>query len=772
MRVNTLNVNKMTNKNFAIRAAILLSMLTLSASVLAQGLDTRPTFSTGSGAASTGGAGVAIGTPQLRAVPDTLPSAFGARAGTHQIDVLPGLKSNDFQKFIVEATGRALPLFGFDFFENPLTPVQNVPVSNDYALGAGDEVIIRGWGSIDIDVKAVIDRNGQINIPKVGSIQLSGVKASQVTSVIRSSIGRYYQGFELSVTMGQLRTITLYVVGQARKPGAYNVSSLSTLVSGLFATGGPSSTGSLRKVQLKRANQTVAELDLYEFLAKGMKQGDISLQDGDVIVIPAALGYVALTGAVTTPAVYELKNDKESIGDLLALAGGMPVIAQMTEVKLERIGATAVAGESRSVESITLDAKGLKMPLRSGDMVFVPSLIPSFANAVTLRGNVSQPARLPWVLGMKIRDLIPSKESLVSAASIQKQNQILMTGAGAKDSKDSTDSLAGRIGNLLDEVNFEYAVVERINPKDLSVQLIPFNLGNALSDAKSVDNLLLQSRDVVTVFSVNDVRVPLAKRRVFVRVEGEVVRPGVYQMAANDTLQAMLDKAGGLTSDAYLYGSAFFREDVRRAQEENLKSLIRRLESESVGGISQIAQSTGAASDQALAQSRIQVAEQLRKNSLERLKTLKPSGRIALNMPTQVNNAVSQLPAIRLESGDRLVVSNRPDFVYVFGSINTESALLFVNGKTVSDYLLQAGLASGADRDNVILMRADGSALTNNSSWGNSVMRTTVMPGDSIVLPEKLDRESGWSVFTRNAKDITQIMYQFGLGVAAYKTLR
>ncbi|MEY4294593.1 MAG: hypothetical protein RLY82_281, partial [Pseudomonadota bacterium] len=418
------------------------------------------------------------------------------------------------------------------------------------------------------------------------------------------------------------------------------------------------------------------------------------------------------------------------------------------------------------------------MPLRSGDMLFVPNLIPGFGNAVTLRGNVSQPARLPWVSGMRIRDIIPSKESLVSSTSIEKQNQILRTGNGInfskdlKDSRDSIESLAARIGNVLDEVNLDYAVVERINPKDLSVQLIPFNLGNALNDAKSADNLLLQSRDVVTVFSATDVRVPLAKRRVFVRVEGEVFKPGIYQMAANDTLHTMLDKAGGLTPDAYLYGSAFYRESVRQSQEDNLKNLIRRLESESAGSVSQIAQSTGAAADQSLAQARVAIAEQQRKNALERLKTVKATGRIALNLPVQTTNSVGQLPSIRLESGDRLVVSNRPDFVYVFGSVNTESALLYVNGKTVSDYLLQAGLASGADRDNVILMRADGSASANSSSWGNSVMRTVVMPGDSIVLPEKLDRETAWSAFTRNAKDITQIMYQFGLGVAAYKTLR
>jgi hypothetical protein len=130
------------------------------------------------------------------------------------------------------------------------------------------------------------------------------------------------------------------------------------------------------------------------------------------------------------------------------------------------------------------------------------------------------------------------------------------------------------------------------------------------------------------------------------------------------------------------------------------------------------------------------------------------------------------VPALRLQNSDRLVVPSKPDFVYVFGSVNTESALIYKPGKTVAEYLDQSGQASGADRDNVILVRVDGSALTSTGNWGNSVMRTVVMPGDTIVMPEKVDRETAWSAFTRNAKDLTQIFYNLGLGAAAIKTLR
>ena len=154
------------------------------------------------------------------------------------------------------------------------------------------------------------------------------------------------------------------------------------------------------------------------------------------------------------------------------------------------------------------------------------------------------------------------------------------------------------------------------------------------------------------------------------------------------------------------------------------------------------------------------------------MRALKPEGRIALGLPSQVDTRLEALPALRLQSGDRIYVPARPDFVYIFGAVNTESALFFKQGLAVSDYLRLAGVGSGADQDGVILIRADGSALTNRELWRNEVLASAVMPGDTIVLPEKLDRESSWSVFIRNTKDITQVIYQLGLGAAAIKVLR
>jgi protein involved in polysaccharide export with SLBB domain len=332
-------------------------------------------------------------------------------------------------------------------------------------------------------------------------------------------------------------------------------------------------------------------------------------------------------------------------------------------------------------------------------------------------------------------------------------------------------SISDSVGNLYDEINWDYAVIERINRNDLKVSLIPFNLGRVLSRVDDPDNFLLEPGDVINVFSVNDIRVPVSKRRIVVRVEGEVKQPGIYQATQNETMESLIKRAGGLTHDAYLFGTSFYREDVRKSQIDNIDKLLRKLEYESSGQLVQASQSLGGSSDPMITQARILSAQQAQRQALERIRSIKPEGRIALNLEPQAINFLNKLPEIRLQNGDRIVIPNRPDFIYVYGAVNTESALIYKNGLTVKEYLQLAGVSAAADRDSVILVRADGSALTSNGSWFNSVNSVKVMPGDSIVMPDKLDREASWSAIVRNAKDVTQIFYQLGLGAAGLKAL-
>lgn len=719
----------------------------------------------------------------------------GAPFGQPEVRPQP-LPPNDFQRFVLETSGQALPLYGANFFSQAsatYVPQGNVPVTPDYRIGPGDEIQIRGWGSVDIDVRTTVDRDGLIHVPRIGKINLSGIRSAQAEDVVRAAVGKYYKDFQLSVTLGQLKGITVYVVGQARKPGSYTLSSTSTLVSALFASGGPNQNGSMRRVQVKRGDRVVTELDLYAFLAKGDKSADVRLQDGDAIVIPPAKGFVALSGKVANAAVFELAREGETLGTMLAVAGGLPVVADPKRAQLDRVDPSKKP--ARSVDVFALDARGLATPLKSGDILTVSELLPEFGNAVTLRGNVAQATRSPWKANMRITDLIPSRAFLMSRASVKRQNDVLLSdddkrnassdafarlaaeGDGQKPAQrekivgDSVDTLASRIGNLVDEINMDYAVVERVDTAKVSVQLIPFSLANALENPSGPDNLALQLGDIVTVFSVNDVRVPQAKRQVFVRVEGEVHRPGVYQMKPGDGLQQLIAQAGGTTPDAYLFGAAFYREEVKRAQTVNLEQLVRRLESQVEMRLSSSAANVSS-SDAAAAQIRLQAEARAQRQALERLRNLKPTGRIMLGLNSATNRS-DNLPGLRLENQDRLVIPSRPDFVYVLGSVNTESALIWRDGASVQDYLDQSGLTGGADVGELFVLRSDGSVMSNHGSgWFNNVRRAKAMPGDVIVLPEKTDHESAWSLFTRNAKDITQIIYQFSLGAAAIKTLR
>ncbi|WP_189355927.1 polysaccharide biosynthesis/export family protein [Undibacterium squillarum] len=678
---------------------------------------------------------------------------------------------SEFQAFVQYSTGKILNLYGQDFFSgspSSFAPLQNTPLPTDYALGPGDEVVIRAWGGVDIDYKTTIDRSGNITLPTVGTISLAGVKAGDAESVIKASVAKLYRDFSMSVTFGRLRAITVYVVGHAKRPGSYTVSGFSTLVTALLASGGPNSVGSMRNVQVKRNGKTVGNLDIYSFIAKGDKSGDIKLQDGDTIFIPAAIGHIALTGKVNTPAIYELKSQNEALNNILEIAGGLPVIADPRRVFLERIDPTK--SQPRNVEEFKLDNQGLNKSLKSGDIVTISPITPDFSNAVSLRGNVNQQLRIPYTNGMRIRDLIPNREALTTRATIARRN---FEGLDVAATNQNSNSIAARIGNLSDEINWEYAVIERTDKETQSISLVSFNLGRAMADINSPDNLTLQPGDVVTVFSQNDIRVPASKRKVVVRVEGEVNIPGVYEMTPGDTIQSLIAKAGGATNNAYIFGAEFYREQVRKEQQINLEKAVRRLEAQVRSENVKVA-ANDTSNDAATASARIQVAKESSANAIARLRDLKATGRISLDLdPSENNEGLNKLPILKLENGDQLIIPSRPDFVHIFGAVNQESSLIWQKGATVDKYLQNSGLTPDADTENIFILRANGTVLSSTGrGWFSSINSYTLMPGDTIVVPERLNKETPYKVFTSGLKDWAQILSGFGISAAAIKSLR
>jgi protein involved in polysaccharide export with SLBB domain len=806
-------------------------------------------------------------------VPSTVlrtPGAVQARPGEEagaqrRAEPLQPPKPSEFQKFVETATGRLLPMFGSSFFADPTSvqdPLNNVPVAGDYVIGPGDELIVRAWGSIDADMRATVDRNGQINLPKVGSFNVAGVRASDLERHLRAQIGRVYTNFNLNVTLGQLRGLKVFVVGPAQRPGVYTLASQSTILSAVAAAGGPGPNGSMRKVGLRRDGKLIAELDVYEFLVQGDKSNDLQLAAGDVIVFGPVGPRVALTGALETPAIFELKSQEEPMREVLRYAGGVPVLANPNRAQLERIDATQRA--ARFVEEFKLDANGLQKPLRDGDIVTLLEISPQFANAVTLRGHVAQPLRYPYTPGMRVSDLIPDREALISPDFYRRKNLLVQVidegeqelrrdppliqrgpqrqmqgqqqpqqqqqqtgttpaqpqvpGLGTAAANGTTGSVAAapqppagtpsaaqpldaetqmllysrrarrevldeeqeRIAAqrppkpptpLFDELNWDYAQIERLDRNTLTSKVIPFNLGRAVVEHDPADNLELMAGDVVTVYSVKDMRVPVAKLTRLVSVEGEVNAPGVYQLQPGETLRHLIARVGGFTEQAYVYGLEFSREETKKKQRENLSAAVTRL---TALAATQTARDAANRRDDPNDRSAT-VSNAATQAQLARLAQLQPNGRIALELQPDTHT-VDALPDVPLEQGDRIIVPPRPGFVTVAGAVVNNNAFLWKPGRTAGDYVRLAGLDEAADASSMFILRADGTVVSGNDKRGffsfGSIEKQSLQPGDAVVVPSQLDYETWGKVLVRNLKDWSQIFYQFGLGAAAIETLR
>jgi polysaccharide biosynthesis/export protein len=740
---------------------------------------------------------------------------------------LPPEPDIEFQDFVTSSLGYHLNMFGQSLFHNvPSTfaPVDRIPVTPDYLIGPGDELLVRAWGQIDVNYRAVVDRTGAIYLPKVGPISVAGVRYDQLNTYMKAAISRVYKNFDLDVTLGRLRAVQVFVVGQVRRPGSYTVSSLSTMVNALFASGGPSKQGSMRRIMLKREGKDVTTFDLYDLIAFGDKSKDVQLLSGDVIWVPPVGRLVALAGSVNVPGIYELK-EHETLGQLLGYAGGVTTTASGQKTFIDRIDDRQV----RHTAELDLSSAGLKTELRDGDIVRFLHISPRFDNAITLRGNVAVPGRYPWRQGIRVKDLIPSRDVLVTQEFWKRQNKLAVdlesltfksreeveqdrqrdlenrdrnapanqpgvpnpqpstpTGQGQATQPDQRtqqqrdEDLAARVGRTeaqrikqeelknevkrsAAEINWEYAVIQRMDPQDLSTHLVPFNLGKAIAGDES-ENVILQPGDVITIFSQNDMQVPAGQQTKFVRLEGEFVTAGVYQAQPGETLRHLISRVGGLTPQAYLYGAEFTRESTREDQQKRLDEYINDL------GRSIERNTSGQRSlngDEAVAERQ---AVEGQRRLLDKLRQMKATGRIVLELKPTADN-INQMPDLMLEDGDRLLVPFKPATVNVIGSVYNSNAFIFKPSKTVSDYMrLSGGPTRNGDRGRSFVIRADGTTLGGHGHhdlFVNSFEQARLMPGDTIVVPEKLDK----GVVLRGFKDWTQIISTFVIGAAAAKVL-
>ena len=495
----------------------------------------------------------------------------------------------EFQQMVSTTTGRNLPIFGASLFGNPpstFSPVEDVAVGPSYVLGPGDELRIQVSGTTNRQFDLTVDRTGAISLPDLGALHVAGLTYGQLPTFLNDALGRIYRNFQVSTTLGALRTIQVFVLGEARRPGTFSISSLSTLTNAIFASGGVLPDGSLRDIQVKRAGQTIDHFDLYDLLLRGDKSRDIPLVNGDVIFIPPVGPQVAIVGSINNPAIYELRGES-SITDLLHMTGGPTPVASTSTVRLERIDQHTLL----QVQDVPA-AMQRSVMLQDGDIVSVTSIVDRFRNAVTLRGNVANPGRYVWHQGMRISDLIPNKESLITRNYWQKRNELgqlvqdyipipgdAQGGEGSLGLKGNaqtaiTDDIAQR-GNASGEpggnseasaltannsvfsakndvvlsapdINWSYAVIERQSAQNLTTSLIPFDLGSIVLDGKSDQNFDLLPGDVVTIFSKADLSVPSVQQTRFVRLEGEFNHVGVYSVLPGETLPRPAEASGRL----------------------------------------------------------------------------------------------------------------------------------------------------------------------------------------------------------------------------------
>jgi|HubBroStandDraft_6_1064221.scaffolds.fasta_scaffold00789_6 polysaccharide export outer membrane protein len=766
--------------------------------------DRRPSASMANPALGKGGNQTVSAPPPLETLPDNGEQERDAESARHpnrgfplMRNAIPETRPNEFQEFVAGSVGRKLPIYGYNLFDGvPTTfaPDDRIPVTDDYRIGSGDEILIRAWGQIDLDGKLVVDRGGEVFLPKVGTLSVAGLKYQQLPEYFRTAIGRVFRNFDLTVSLGQLRSIQVLVVGQARRPGTYTVSSLSTLVNALFASGGPSGSGSMRRIQLKRNNRVVTEFDFYDLLLKGDKSKDARLLPGDVIYIPPTGPSIAIAGSVNVPAIYELREEM-SLGSAIEMAGGLTTTADGQKAVVERIENHDI----RRVEEFPLDGQGLQRAVKDGDVVRIFSLSPRFQNAVTLRGNVAHPGRLEWHSGMRLKDVIPNQDALVTRDYWRATNLVADADArggtgttkeygrvigsvanpGDRDSSQferqagsakaaterTTSELRNQITRNAPEINWDYAVIQRLNPQDLTTRLIPFDLGKLVLQGDQQNNLALEPGDVIVVFSQNDLAIPLDKQSKFVRLEGEFQTAGVYQAEAGETLRHLVERVGGFTPSAYLYGAEFTRESVRINQQKGLDQLIVRLEED----ISRNALAPSGVSPDEVADNRAKLEAQQR--LVEKLGEVRATGRVVLDLRAN-STGVGDLPEIALEDGDRFVVPYRPSTVEMLGAVYNKNSFLYQRQERVDDYLKRAGGPTrDADTGRMFVIRADGSVLSKqsvNGLWNGGFASLRLMPGDAIVVPERLSHGS----FLRGLRDWSQVFAQFALGAAAVRVIQ
>ena len=731
------------------------------------------------------------------------------------------------------ATGvDALEPFGYDLFEEEgaggFKPVTTGPVPPDYILGPGDSIRVQLFGNVTGIYEYEVTRAGILNLPELGPITVAGLPFSEFRSDMNRRVEQMLLGTQISVTMGRLRNIQVFVLGYVNRPGSYVVSGLGTISSALYKSGGVSRAGSLRNIQLKRNGEIVARFDLYDALMEGDTSGDHRLQPGDVIFIPPVGLQVSIDGAVNRPAIYETRG-QTSIADVIGMAGGLLPDAYPKGARIERIDGS----EQRRVLSINVGDKEATATLaRAGDVIIVPHILPRFEATVHLVGHVHRPGPYQWREGMRLSDLISSERDLLPGA----------------------DS--------------GYVLIRREDATTRYVSAISANLRDALASPDAPANIALQARDSVHVFNL-----AFGRQRVIqslleelqlqgrsgdpyreVSVSGEIKAPGTYPLEPGMRIADLVRAGGNLAENAYSLRAEIARYDVVNGESRNTEVISIDLDAALRGNaaanimlaehdnlrisripdwdtlwtitldgevkfpgeyrirqgetLGQVLERAGGLTDTAFPDGAIFLRESLREREQEQIEVLTrrmeadlaslslqiagSGGAETLETGQQLldqlrgTEAVGRLVIdlgqlsvagdpdrvlvsnLELRDGDRLLVPKKAQEITVIGETQQNTSHLFQPGLSRNDYIeMSGGLTRRADKKLIYVVRASGAVVTSKSSrWFARGRRAEMQAGDTIVVPLETDKIRPLALWT----SVTQILFQASIAVAAIQS--
>jgi protein involved in polysaccharide export with SLBB domain len=705
---------------------------------------------------------------------------------TLRLGVVPAFQSLEVRLTLLplKKTGeQALKPFGYDLFsqyEPSFNPASNVPVPSDYVVGPGDTLDVLLYGSQNHAYQMVVGRDGRINFPELGPINVGGQLFSAVQSEIESRIAHQMIGVRASLTMAETRSIQVFVMGDAYQPGSYTISGLGTITTALYAAGGIQKTGSMRKIQLKRNGVLVRTLDLYDLLAHGSTADDVKLRQGDAIFVPPVAFTVAIDGQVERPAIYEIRDETRP-AQMIALAGGLTPNADVSKATLTRIQPN---GE-RVVLPLDLTAAGAAEGLRTGDYIHVPRLKPTLDSAVMLSGNVYTAGAYQYRPGMRLSDIVRSVDDL----------------------KPSSD--------------LHYVLIRREVPPDRRIEAVSADLAAALAQPGTTADPVLMPRDRITVFDLSTSRDQIIEPVLdelrteataeqpeqAVSVMGSVNVPGQYPLEPGMKVADLIRAGGGLADAAYTGTAELTRYAVvpggtRRTQiidldlsqalsgnsaanlalrpydvlsvkevsqwsnqesitltgqvrfpgtytikpGDTLKSVIER-----AGGLTQYAFPQGAVFTRMELKNREQeemnlLAQRMKielgvlalravattsggnvgnassalivgKSLLSQLQAEKAVGRLVINLRAILGESPDSSYDVILRDGDRLIVPKFEQEVTVIGEVQDATSHLFNPNLSRDDYIrLSGGFTAQADAKRVYVVRADGSVVANAGS--------------------------------------------------------